>query len=59
MDYSINDIAQRNLPLEIRTTFYDGNEEWRKDIEDYVKEKYLDKYKSIKYVEQEDVRDLI
>ena len=30
-----------------------------KDIEDYVKEKYLDKYKNIKYIEQEDVRDLI
>ena len=59
VDYSINDIAGRNLPLEIRTTFYDGNEEWKKDIEDYVKEKYLDKYKSIKYIEQEDVRDLI
>ena len=59
VDYSINDIAGRNLPLEIRTTFYDGNEEWKKDIEDYVKEKYLDKYKNIKYIEQEDVRDLI
>ena len=59
VDYSINDIARRGLPLEIRTTFYIGNEEWKDEIKLYVKEKYLDRYKNITYIEQEDVRGLL
>lgn len=57
--YSISDIAERDLPLEIRTTFYIGNEQWRKDIISYVKNTFLSRYPKIKYIEQEDVRSLI
>ena len=57
--YAIGDIAERGLPLEIRTTFYNGNEQWREDIKRYVKESFLKKYSGIKYIEQEDVRELV
>lgn len=59
VEYSILDIADRGLPLEIRTTFYSGNEEWREDIIKYVKDTFLRKYPHIKYIEQEDVRSII
>lgn len=58
---SINDIIQHNLPLEIRTTYFEGNEkdreEIRKDIkgiEDYMKSNGFTKY--YRYFEQEDFR---
>ena len=57
--YSINDIAQRGLPLEIRTTFYYGNEQWREEIKNHVKENFILKYPNIKYIEQEDIRGII
>ena len=59
VSYSIYDIAERNLPLEIRTTFYLGNEQWREEIKSHVRENFLLKFPNIKYIEQEDVRDLI
>ena len=59
IDYSINDIARRKLPLEIRTTFYSGNEQWREDIKKYVEKTFLRKYPQIKYIEQEDVRGIV
>lgn len=59
VSYSIYDIAERSIPLEIRTTFYLGNEQWREEIKSHVRENYLLKYPNIKYIEQEDVRDLI
>lgn len=57
--YSINDIANRGLPLEVRTTFFKGNEEWREEIIKYVTDNFLSKHSNIKYIEQEDVRTLI
>lgn len=57
--YSINDIANRGLPLEIRTTFYSGNEQWREKIKKYVADNFLCGYSNVKYIEQEDVRTLI
>lgn len=58
---SINDIIRHNLPLEIRTTYFEGNEkdreEIRKDIkgiEDYMKSNGFTNY--YKYFEQEDFR---
>ena len=57
--YSINDIAGRDLPLEIRTTFFRGNEEWKEEIKQYVTDNFLRKHDNIKYIEQEDVRELI
>ena len=59
VEYSINDIARRNLPLEIRTTFYHGNEQWREDIKKYVEQNFISKYSKIKYIKQEDVRSII
>lgn len=59
VSYSIYDIAERNLPLEIRTTFYLGNEQWREEIKSHVRENFLLKFPNIKYIEQEDIRDLI
>ena len=59
VEYSILDIASRDLPLEIRTTFYPGNEQWREDIKKYVELNFLRKYSHIKYIEQEDVRGLL
>lgn len=56
---SIHDIAQRGLPLEVRTTFFSGNEQWREDIKVFVREQFLNKHSNIKYIEQEDVRKLI
>ena len=57
--YSINDIANRGLPLEIRTTFYSGNEQWREEIMKYVADNFLCNHSNIKYIEQEDVRAII
>lgn len=57
--YSIVDIAQRRLPLEIRTTFYSGNIQWQEDIRKYVQKNFLYKFPAIKYIEQDDVRELI
>lgn len=59
VEYSIVDIAEKGLPLEIRTTFYNGNEQWREDIKEYVKRMFLNKYPHITYIIQEDVRDII
>lgn len=59
VEYSIIDIAQRALPLEIRTTFYSGNEQWREDIKEYVNRTFLNKYPHITYIIQEDVRGII
>jgi pyruvate-formate lyase-activating enzyme len=59
VEYSILDIAGRGLPLEIRTTFYSGNENWREEIRQYVAHNFQRKYPHIKYIEQEDVRDII
>lgn len=59
VEYSINDIAGKGIPLEIRTTFYPGNEAWREDIKKYVKYTFLDKFPKIKYIEQEDARSII
>ena len=56
---SILDIANRGLPLEIRTTFYSGNMQWKDKIKKYVYNNFLYKYPYIKYIEQEDVRDII
>lgn len=57
--YSINDIAGRGLPLEIRTTFYSGNEQWKEEIKEYIRNTFLFRYPAIKYIEQEDVRKII
>lgn len=57
--YSIVDIAQRGLPLEVRTTFYSGNIQWQEDIRKYVQKNFLDKFPYIKYIEQDDVREII
>ena len=57
--YSINDIANRGLPLEIRTTFFSGNEEWREEIRKHVADNFLCNHSNIKYIEQEDVRAII
>ena len=59
VSYSIFDIAGRGIPLEIRTTFYYGNEQWREEIKSHVRENFLLKYPNIKYIEQEDVRDIL
>jgi pyruvate-formate lyase-activating enzyme len=59
VEYSIIDIASRGLPLEIRTTFYKGNEQWKDDIIKYVKSTFIRKFPHIKYIEQEDVRGII
>ena len=59
VEYSIIDIAQRGLPLEVRTTFYSGNIQWQEDIREYVQKNFLYKFPSIKYIEQDDVRELI
>lgn len=59
VSYSINDIANRGLPLEIRTTFFSGNEPWREDIKKFVAENFLARHSNIKYIEQEDVRAII
>ena len=59
VSYSINDIAIRGLPLEVRTTFFKGNEEWREEIKQHIVDNFLSKHSNIKYIEQEDVRALI
>ena len=59
VEYSILEIADRGLPLEIRTTFYNGNEQWADDIRKYVKTMFLEKHPNVKYIEQEDVRAII
>lgn len=59
VEYSIIDIAERGLPLEIRTTFYSGNEQWRECIRKHVQLSFLQKYPSIRYIEQEDIRGII
>ena len=59
VEYSIIEIADRGLPLEIRTTFYAGNKEWADEIKRYVNDTFLRKYPYIKYIEQEDVRAII
>lgn len=59
VEYSIYDIANRHLPLEIRTTFYEGNESQREEIRKYVKDNFLTKFKNIEFIEQEDARGII
>lgn len=59
VEYSIIDIAARGIPLEVRTTFYSGNERWKEDIENYVHKMFLSKYPQINYIIQEDVRSLV
>lgn len=59
VEYSIIDIAERGLPLEIRTTFYEGNAQWRDDIREYVRSHFTSKFENAKYIEQEDVRDIL
>jgi pyruvate-formate lyase-activating enzyme len=59
VEYSIIDIAERKLPLEIRTTFYNGNTQWRECIRKHVEFSFIKKYPYIKYIEQEDVRSMI
>ena len=56
---SILDIAERGLPLEIRTTFYDGNKQWKDCIRKHVEVSFLHEYPHIKYIEQEDVRGIL
>jgi len=59
VEYSINDIISRELPLEIRTTFYNGNIQWRDEIRKYIEEHFVKNNKNVKFIEQEDVRALI
>ena len=56
---SIFDIINHKLPLEIRTTYYSGNYAQKDSIEEYVKSTFLRNHPEIKYIEQEDVRDLL
>ena len=62
---SIRNIQSYRLPLEIRTTFYKGNEVDREKITKYVIEHFITPYKKenpelyIDYIEQEDARDLL
>lgn len=55
-------ITDNNLPLEIRTTFFDGNILDKKEIiklgEDFIK-KYNKYGHYAKYIEQKDVRDIV
>ena len=56
---SIFDIINHKLPLEIRTTYYSGNYDQKESIREYVRSTFLYKNPEIKYIEQEDVRDLL
>lgn len=62
---TIKSINKYELPLEIRTTFYDGNENDRDRIINFVQEKYVIPRQKVypelftKYIIQEDARALI
>lgn len=62
---SIKDIQNNSLPLEIRTTFYDGNKEDELDIETFVYYDIIEPYKNknpdlyIEYIKQYDVRNIV
>lgn len=59
---TLYNITQYNLPLELRTTFFDGNINDKKEIQELCKDfvKTYSKYTSYtKYIEQKDVRGII
>lgn len=65
IDDTIKDIQSYGLPLEVRTTFFEGNEKERKDIIEAVMSTFIVPYREkfpnlyIKYIEQEDVRGIL
>lgn len=64
-DYSIKNISKHKLPLEIRTTFYEGNLTDHDEIVEYVMANYINpRLKELpevytNYFEQNDIRTLV
>jgi len=65
LDDTLTNIIEHKLPLEIRTTFYEGNEKDKEQIISTVEGHFINPYKKenptiyAKFIEQYDMRDLL